>query len=67
MMNNINDDFGFLVFISLGCRWTFQRMTFFPEDSSVFKSRTTITGIVKALRRMKGRNKQDERTFKGQD
>ena len=39
----------------------------FPEDTSVFKSRTTITRIVKALRRMKGRNKQDERTFKGQD
>ena len=39
----------------------------FPQDTSVFKSRTTITGIVKALRRMKGGNKQDARTFKGQD
>ena len=38
----------------------------FPEDTSVFKSRTTITGIVKALRRMKGRKKQDARTFKEQ-
>ena len=39
----------------------------FPEDTSVFKSRTTITGIVKVLCTMKGKNKQDARTFKGQD
>ena len=26
-MNDINGDFGFLVFILLGCRETFQRMT----------------------------------------